>query len=86
MTAIVDIKALEVLDSRGNPTVQAEVILESGCLFHTVDPEWRRYSQYATKRHILQVATRRYSDLNISQRGADSVVVGHSNDGRGRVL
>ncbi len=30
MTAIVDIKALEVLDSRGNPTVQAEVILESG--------------------------------------------------------
>ncbi len=30
MTAIVDIKALEVLDSRGNPTVQAEVVLESG--------------------------------------------------------
>ncbi len=30
MTAIVDIKALEVLDSRGNPTVQAEVTLESG--------------------------------------------------------
>ena len=30
MTAIADIKALEVLDSRGNPTVQAEVILESG--------------------------------------------------------
>lgn len=30
MTAIADIKALEVLDSRGNPTVQAEVILASG--------------------------------------------------------
>ncbi|MFC3284406.1 phosphopyruvate hydratase [Litchfieldella rifensis] len=28
MTKIVDIRALEVLDSRGNPTVQAEVILE----------------------------------------------------------
>ncbi|MCH4561999.1 phosphopyruvate hydratase [Halomonas sp. EGI 63088] len=30
MTKIVDIHALEVLDSRGNPTVQAEVRLESG--------------------------------------------------------
>lgn len=30
MTKIVDISALEVLDSRGNPTVQARVYLESG--------------------------------------------------------
>lgn len=30
MTEIVDIKAREVLDSRGNPTVQADVILASG--------------------------------------------------------
>lgn len=30
MTAITDIKALEVLDSRGNPTVQATVTLASG--------------------------------------------------------
>jgi enolase len=30
MTEIVDIKAREVLDSRGNPTIQAEVILSSG--------------------------------------------------------
>ncbi|MEQ6889303.1 phosphopyruvate hydratase [Halomonas sp. CS7] len=32
MTHIVDIRALEVLDSRGNPTVQAEVRLESGAI------------------------------------------------------
>ena len=32
MTKIVEIHALEVLDSRGNPTVQAEVRLESGAL------------------------------------------------------
>lgn len=32
MTKIVDIRALEVLDSRGNPTVQAEVRLESGAI------------------------------------------------------
>ncbi len=30
MAEIADIHALEVLDSRGNPTVQAEVILKSG--------------------------------------------------------
>lgn len=32
MSKIVDIKALEVLDSRGNPTVSAEVILECGAV------------------------------------------------------
>jgi len=30
MSIIVDIKALEILDSRGNPTVEVEVLLESG--------------------------------------------------------
>ncbi|HEY8386795.1 MAG TPA: phosphopyruvate hydratase, partial [Porticoccaceae bacterium] len=30
MTKIVDIRAWEVLDSRGNPTVNADVILDSG--------------------------------------------------------
>jgi len=32
MSKIVDIKAFEVLDSRGNPTVMAEVVLASGAL------------------------------------------------------
>lgn len=32
MTKIADIKAFEVLDSRGNPTVEAEVTLESGAV------------------------------------------------------
>ena len=32
MTEIVAIRAREVLDSRGNPTVEADVILESGAL------------------------------------------------------
>ncbi|MBR0800444.1 phosphopyruvate hydratase [Bradyrhizobium jicamae] len=30
MSAIVDVKSLEIIDSRGNPTVEAEVTLESG--------------------------------------------------------
>src|SRR6202165_3866964 len=32
MTAIVDIKAREILDSRGNPTVEVDVLLEDGSL------------------------------------------------------
>src|SRR5205085_12245180 len=30
MTAIVDVIAREILDSRGNPTIEADVVLESG--------------------------------------------------------
>src|SRR6185436_8657436 len=30
VSAIVDVRAREILDSRGNPTVEAEVILETG--------------------------------------------------------
>ena len=30
MSIIADIRAFEILDSRGNPTVQADVILENG--------------------------------------------------------
>ena len=41
MTKISDIRAYEVLDSRGNPTIEADVILEDGsvgsCLLYTSD-------------------------------------------------
>ncbi len=30
MTAILDILAREILDSRGNPTIEVDVVLESG--------------------------------------------------------
>ena len=30
MTEIVDIRAIEILDSRGNPTIEASVELETG--------------------------------------------------------
>ncbi len=32
MTAIVDINAREILDSRGNPTIEVDVVLESGVM------------------------------------------------------
>ncbi|MGL4488627.1 MAG: phosphopyruvate hydratase, partial [Rhizobiaceae bacterium] len=38
MTAIVDIIAREILDSRGNPTVEVDVILEDGSLGRAAVP------------------------------------------------
>ena len=38
MTEIVHVKAREILDSRGNPTVEAEVVLESGMLGRAAVP------------------------------------------------
>ncbi len=38
MTKIVDIKAREILDSRGNPTIEADVILESGIVGSAMVP------------------------------------------------
>ncbi len=38
MSAIVDVIAREVLDSRGNPTVEADVLLESGVMGRAAVP------------------------------------------------
>src|SRR5256714_10481950 len=38
MTAIADIHAREILDSRGNPTVEVEVTLDSGALGRAAVP------------------------------------------------
>ena len=38
MSAIVDIIAREILDSRGNPTVEADVVLESGVMGRAAVP------------------------------------------------
>jgi enolase len=38
MTGIVDVKAREILDSRGNPTVEVDVMLESGVLGRAAVP------------------------------------------------
>ena len=38
MTAIVDIIAREILDSRGNPTVEVDVVLEDGSIGRAAVP------------------------------------------------
>ena len=38
MTAILDVSAREILDSRGNPTVEADVVLEDGSMGRAAVP------------------------------------------------
>ncbi|MCK5454907.1 MAG: phosphopyruvate hydratase, partial [Calditrichia bacterium] len=38
MTEIIDVLAREILDSRGNPTVEVEVLLESGEVGTAAEP------------------------------------------------
>ena len=47
MTAIVEVVAREILDSRGNPTVEADVLVESGAMgraefSETIHPDAQR--------------------------------------------
>ncbi len=38
MTSIIDIKGRQIIDSRGNPTVEADVLLDNGCLGRAAVP------------------------------------------------
>ena len=38
MTTIIEIRAREILDSRGNPTVEADVLLDSGAMGRAAVP------------------------------------------------
>jgi enolase len=38
MTAIVDVRGREIIDSRGNPTVEADVVLKSGAVGRAAVP------------------------------------------------
>ena len=38
MTAIIDIVAREILDSRGNPTIEVDVVLEDGTMGRAAVP------------------------------------------------
>ena len=42
MTAIVDIAAREILDSRGNPTIEVDVVLETGSMGRAAVPSGAR--------------------------------------------
>ena len=46
MSRIVEVKAREILDSRGNPTVEAEVFLEDGSLGRAAVPSGASTGEY----------------------------------------
>lgn len=46
MSVIVDIQAREILDSRGNPTVEVEVLTENGCLGRAAVPSGASTGKY----------------------------------------
>jgi len=54
MTAIVDIIGREILDSRGNPTVEVDVVLEDGSMGRAAVPS----GAGATSRDPMPAATR----------------------------
>ena len=48
MTAIIDIIAREILDSRGNPTVEVDVTLETGAFGRAAVPSGASHTQSVT--------------------------------------
>ena len=46
MAKIVSVKAREILDSRGNPTVEAEVTLDNGCVGWAAVPSGASTGEY----------------------------------------
>ena len=54
MSAIVDVIAREVLDSRGMPTVEADVLLESGVLGRAAQDHARRVGKLRRPRSLVR--------------------------------
>ena len=56
MSAIIDIVGREILDSRGNPTVECEVLLESGATARAAVPSGIELAarRLCRRRHLLR--------------------------------
>ena len=65
MTAITDIHAREILDSRGNPTVEVEVELESGAAGRASVPSGASTGSYEAVE--LRDGDERYMGKGVSQ-------------------
>ena len=78
MSSIIDISAREILDSRGNPTVEVDVILEDGTLGRAAVP-----SGASTGAH--EAVERRDGDKAYAQWAPlDSKATGHGQNSRFR--
>ena len=65
MTAIVDIIGREILDSRGNPTVEVDVILEDGSMGRAAVPSGA--STGAHEAHELRDGGKRYGGKGVEK-------------------
>ena len=65
MTAIADIAAREILDSRGNPTVEVDVFLETGAFGRAAVPSGA--STGAHEAHELRDGGSRYGGMGVIQ-------------------
>jgi enolase len=70
MTAIVDIHAREILDSRGNPTVEVDVVLESGASGRAAVPSGASTGTHEA--HELRDGGERYGGKGV-QKAVDAV-------------
>ena len=66
MSAIVDIVGREILDSRGNPTVECDVLLESGTMGRAAVPS----GASTGSREAIEAARRRRRALRRQGRAA----------------
>src|SRR3712207_7794283 len=61
MTAIIDIIGREILDSRGNPTVEVDVVLEDGSLGRAAVPSGASTGAYErSEEHTSELQSRQY--------------------------
>src|SRR5688572_21392839 len=65
MSSIVDVVAREILDSRGNPTVEVDVTLESGVMGRAAVPSGA--STGAHEAHELRDGGKRYGGKGVRQ-------------------
>ncbi len=66
MTEIVEVKAREILDSRGNPTVEVDVVLEDGSMGRAAVPSGASTGEHEALE--LRDGTRRGSSARASSR------------------
>ena len=76
---IIEIKAREILDSRGNPTVETDVTLACGCKGRAMVPSGASTGQYEA--HELRDGEKRYMGQgvygacnNVNNRIADKLI------------
>ena len=72
MSYITDVFAREILDSRGNPTVEVEVVLDDGSFGRAAVPE-RRVDRRSTRPSSCATATRRATSARACARRSSNV-------------